>query len=83
LNEQEQLERIAALPTDKTLYFDMSYMRNGKWVYRVSWNKNHIVYLGRDTYGHVAKLAAKYPATRLYRMEQGRKRLQRRGAFVR
>ncbi len=86
MTEQEQLQRIATLPTDTRLYFDISYMRLDKWVYRVSWmdgRTSRIVYLGRDTYGHIARLAAKYPAIRPYRMEHGRRRLERRGAFVR
>lgn len=86
MTEQEQLQRIASLPTDTPLSFDMRHLSRDKWVWHVSWvedGRKRILYLGRDTYGHIARLTAQHPPTRPYRMEAGRRRLKRRGAFAR
>ncbi len=85
MTPEEQARRLASLPTDRTIYYDMHHMRHGCFVWNASWvdetGKSRMLYLGRDTEKQIARQAFAQPALRPYRMQHLRKRLKRRGAL--
>ncbi len=85
MTPEEQERRLASLPTDRRVSYDMHHMRLGAWVWNASWDdetgKRHWLYLGRDADGSIAHKAFAQPTSRPYRMQHLRKRLKRRGAL--